>query len=114
VIIDKVTRQKLLWEYSVGPARGFIPYRYDSSIVNEEMFRGDDARPCLRAAFGEGAEQSDRFFRTVFGYCAGSPEWQGVTRGLHSFQFQLNLSSSVHRVVHVIAQLGQLRDTVLS
>ena len=74
-----MTWQNFFREYAVGPARGFIPYRYDSSIVNEEMFRGDDARPCLRAAFGEGAGGADRFFRLVFGYCAGSPEWQGVT-----------------------------------
>ena len=25
--------------------RWFIPYRYDSSVVNEDLFRGEDARP---------------------------------------------------------------------
>lgn len=54
----------------------FIPYRYDSSVVNEDLFRGEDARPGLRAQFGEGADGADRFFRLVFGYCAGNPEWQ--------------------------------------
>ena len=33
-------------------------------------------RPGLRAQFGEGADGADRFFRLVFGYCAGNPEWQ--------------------------------------
>jgi hypothetical protein len=54
----------------------FIPYRYDSSIVNEDLFRGGTARPALKAQFGEGADGADRFFRLVFGYCAGNPKWQ--------------------------------------
>lgn len=45
----------------------FIPYRYDSSVVNEDLFRGDEARESLRAQFGEGADGADRFFRLVFG-----------------------------------------------
>ena len=38
--------------------------------------RSSRYRPGLRAQFGEGADGADRFFRLVFGYCAGNPEWQ--------------------------------------